>query len=184
MRTIILVLALCVTCLAIPAPNVEVIVPASAAHPSSWLRPQIPDNPKPGGKSASTLAEFVVPDVISKIVVDQYAGPPDDVQRYLTRMPDAAAKYFGPSLRLCQATFDSKGLIPGAALTWTSTSTVTFNSGKTGTLSVATVDVSRAASSKFADPDCLGFDKVPVGSLYVSYVDPDGYSWVFAIPLK
>jgi hypothetical protein len=25
---------------------------------------------------------------------------------------------------------------------------------------------------------------VPVGSLYVSYVDPEGYSWVFAIPLK
>ena len=47
-------------------------------------------------------AEFVSPEVIFKIVVDQYAGPDDDVRRYLTAMPTAAAEYFGPSLELCQ----------------------------------------------------------------------------------
>ncbi len=33
-------------------------------------------------------------------------------------------------------------------------------------------------------PDCVGLDKVPVDSLYVRYVDPDGYTWSFAVPLQ
>jgi hypothetical protein len=73
MRTVLLGLALCITCLAEPMADVEVVVPASAAHPQDWLRPPIRDNPKPDyrGKSAGSLAEFVAPEVISKIVVDQ-----------------------------------------------------------------------------------------------------------------
>ena len=189
MRTFVLLLALCVTCFAVQAPNLEIVVPSSAAHPSSWLRPQIRENPKPAsqGKSAASLAEFVAPEVISKIVVDQYAGPPDDVRRYLAAMPAAATRYFGPTLGLCQARVGPSGLIPGASLTWTSTSILTFNSGRNGRLSVATVDVSRVAGKGFGSSvasDCFGFDKVPVGSLYVSYEDPDGYVWAFAIPLK
>jgi hypothetical protein len=71
---------------------VEVVVPPSAAHPQDWLRPQIRANPKPDyrGKPANSLAEFVAPEVVSTIVVDQYAGPPDDVLRYLTTLPTAA----------------------------------------------------------------------------------------------
>ena len=185
MRTLLFGLALCVTCLGQPA----VVVPPSAAHPQDWLHPQIRQNPKPGspGKSAGSLAEFVAPEVISKIVVDQYAGPPDDVRRYLTALPTAAAQYFGSSLELCRA-----GANPnqtnGAALVWTSTSTVTFESGKSGRLAVATVNVSKAPGPTVPGlsraPECLGFDKVPVDSLYVSYIDPDGYSWAFAVPLQ
>jgi hypothetical protein len=37
--------------------------------------------------------------------------------------------------------------------------------------------LSRAAS-------CAGLDKVPVDSLYVSYTDPDGYVWAFAVPVQ
>ncbi|MGP0075907.1 MAG: hypothetical protein ACLPWF_28655 [Bryobacteraceae bacterium] len=146
MRTVVFGLALCVTCLAGPLPDLEVVVPASAAHPQDWLHPQIRNNPKPGyhGKSAGSLAEFVAPEVISKIVVDQYAGPPDDVRHYLTTLPTAAAQYFGPSLILCKPRPGTSG----AALAWTSTSTVTFD------------------------------------SFYVSYVDPDGYSWYFVVPLQ
>jgi hypothetical protein len=83
---------------------VEVIVPPAAAHPQDWLHPQLRENPKPDyrAKPVSSLAEFVAPEVISKIVVDQYAGPPDDVDRYLTKMPTAAAQYLGPSLELCE----------------------------------------------------------------------------------
>jgi len=33
-------------------------------------------------------------------------------------------------------------------------------------------------------PNCLGLDKVPVDSLYASYVDPDGYSCAFAVSLQ
>jgi hypothetical protein len=144
--------------------QLTVVVPPSAAHPQDWLHPQIRQNPKPGSprKSAGSLAEFVAPEVISKIVVDQYAGPPDDVRRYLTALPTAAAQYFGPSLELCRA-----GV--GAALVWTSTSAVTFESGKSGRLAVATVNVSKVPGPKVFGlsraPDCFGFDKVPVDSL-------------------
>lgn len=186
MRPVLLGLALCVTCLAEPTPDVEVVVPPSAAHPQSWLRPRIPDNPNPGyrGKSADSLAEFVAPEVISKIVVDQYAGPPDEVRRYLTALPIAAAQYFGPSLVLCKPRAGTSG----AALVWTSTSTVTFESGRSGRLAIATVYPSAighfAVPSPTEAPGCLGTDKVPFDSLYVSYVDPDGYSWYFAVPLQ
>jgi len=83
MRTVLSGLALCLTFFAEPTPEIEVMVPSSAAHPQSWLSPQIRDNPKPEyrGKPAGSLAEFVAPEVLSKIVVDQYAGPPDDVRR-------------------------------------------------------------------------------------------------------
>jgi hypothetical protein len=188
MRTVLFGLALCVTCLAEPTPDAEVVVPPSAAHPQSWLRPQIRDNPNPDyrAETAGSLAEFVAPEVISRIVVDQYAGPPDDVRRYLAAMPTAAAQYFGPFLELCAA----HPVRP--ALTWTSTSTVTFESGRSGTLAVATVDVTRVPAAIVAPKafgvsgatECVGFDKVPVGSLYVRYVDPDGHSWSFAIPLQ
>ncbi len=133
--------------------------------------------------------------MISKIVVDQYAGPPDDVRRYLTAMPTAAAQYFGPSRELCEAGANPNGpLTNGAGLAFTSTSTVTFESGRSGKLAVATVFVSKAAGPNLSfrpkvfglsrTPDCLGLDKVPVDTLYVSYVDPDGYSWAFAVPLQ
>src|SRR5947207_322038 len=144
MRTVLFGLALCVT--AAGQPTQEVVVPLSAAHPQSWLTPQIRENPKPDyrGKPAGSLAEFVAPEVISKIVVDQYAGPPDDVRRYLTAMPTAAAQYFGPSLELCEAQFNPNGpKTNGAALIWTSTSTVTFESGRRGRIAVATVIVSK-----------------------------------------
>src|SRR6516225_4293187 len=102
MRTLLLGLTLCVTCFAESA-DVEVLVPPSAAHPQDWLHPQFRSNPNPNyqGKTAGSLAEFVTPEVMSKIVVDQYAGPPDDVRRYLTALPTAATQYFGPSLELC-----------------------------------------------------------------------------------
>src|SRR5262249_54381215 len=133
-------------------------------------------------------AEFVAPEVISKIVVDQYAGPADDVHRYLTAMPTATAQYFGPSLELCKPRRNPNWVL-GARLDWTSTSTVAFESGRSARLSVATVVVSRAAGPQklfgLSDaPDCVGLDKVPVDSLYVSYVDPGGYSWSFAVPLQ
>jgi len=176
MRTILFGLSLCLTCLAQATPDLEVVVPPSAAHPQDWLHPQIRNNPNPDyrGKSAGSLAEFVAPEVISKIVVDQYAGPPEDVHSYLIAMPTAAAQYFGPSLELCKR---------GVRLVWTSTSTVTFESGKKGRLAVATVYASKALGPTDA-PDCIGLDKVAVDSLYVSYVDPDGYSWAFAVPLQ
>jgi hypothetical protein len=202
MRTVLPGLALCLICLAEPAQylesrttanerpvrsaNVEVVVPPSAAHPQSWLRPQIRDNPNLDyrGKQADSLAQFVAPEVISKIVVDQYAGPPDDVRRYLTDLPTAAAKYFGPSLVLCKA----RAGTTGAALAWTSTSTVTFESGRSGRLAIATVYPGAvghyAVPSPTEAPGCLGADKIPFDSLYVSYVDPDGYSWYFAVPLQ
>ena len=190
MRKALLGLALCVTCLAAPRAEVQIVVPSSAFHPQNWLRPQLRENPKPGypGKFAGSLAEFVSPEVISKIVVDQYAGPDDDVRRYLTAMPTAATEYFGPSLELCQPRFSTKWVL-GARLDWTSTSTVTFESGRSGRLSVATVVVSRASGPQKVfglsnTPDCVGLDKVPVDSLYVSYVDPDGHSWSFAVPLQ
>ena len=66
-----------------------------------------------------SLAEFVAPEVISEIVVDQYAGPPDDVRRYLTAMPTVAAQYFGPSLELCKARYNTNWVL-GARLDWTS----------------------------------------------------------------
>lgn len=191
MRAVLFGLALCVTWLAEPIPDVEVVVPPSAAHPQDWLHPQLRENPKPDyrGKSAGSLAEFVAPEVISKLVVDQYAGPPDDVRRYLTAMPTAAAQYFGPSLELCEPRRSPNGWVLGARLDWTSTSTVTFESGRSGRLAVATVVVSRAGGQKktfgLSDaPDCVGLDKVPVDSLYVSYVDPEGYGWAFAVPLQ
>jgi hypothetical protein len=79
MRTVLFGLVLCVICLAgptpdvEPGPDVEVVVPPSAAHPQGWLRPQIRKNLNPDywGKSASSLAEFVAPEAISKIVADQ-----------------------------------------------------------------------------------------------------------------
>jgi hypothetical protein len=197
MRTALLALTLCLSCLAEPAREVEVVVPPSAAHPQDWLHPQIRENPKPDyrGKAAGSLAEFVGPEVIFRIVVDQYAGPPDDVRRYLTAMPAAAAEYFGPSLELCEPRPNPNGAPAlGARLDWTSTSTVTFESGRSGRLAVATVVVSRYAgafpvskSKVFGlsrASDCVGLDRVPVDSLYVSYVDPDGYSWSFAVPLQ
>jgi hypothetical protein len=174
--------------------DVEVVVPPSAAHPQDWLHPQIRENPKPDylGKSAGSLAEFVEPEVISRIVVDQYAGPADDVRRYLTAMPGAAAQNFGLSLKLCAPPPRVSGMPPavGARLDWTSTSTVTFESGRSGRLAVASVIVSKTPlfrSKVFGlsdAPGCIGFDKVPVDSLYVSYLDLDGYSWAFAIPLQ
>jgi len=198
MRTLLVGLSLCLTFLAEPKPEVEVVVPPSAAHPQSWLSPLIRDNPKPDyrGKSTGSLAEFVAPEVVSKIVVDQYAGPPDDVRRYLTAMPTGAAQYFGPSLDLCKFPDPKSSQLYGAALQWTSTSTVTFESGRRGSLAVATVVVSRIKGPPLRPlaqpkvyglsdrPDCAGLDKVPVDSLYVSYVDPDGYSWSFAVPLQ
>jgi hypothetical protein len=178
MRTVLFGVALFATCLAEATQEVEVVVPTSAAHPQSWLRPRLRNNPNPSYqvKSAASLAEFVVPEVITKILVDQYAGDPDDVRRYLTAMPAAAAQYFGPSLQLC----------PAAALAWTSTSTVTFESGRSGRLAVATVYVVKSAGPGLVPntPDCVGPDKVPFDSLYVSYLDPDGYSWYFAVPLQ
>jgi len=197
MRTILFGLALCVTCLAAPIPEVEVVVPLSAFHPQDWLRPEFRDNPNRDyrGKSAGSLAEFVTPEVISKIVVDQYAGPDEDVRRYLTAMPTAAAEYFGPTLELCQWRRNSpNGPVNGARLDWTSISTVTFESGRSGKLAVATVIVSnvpkitsfnlRKVFGLSDSPNCVGLDKVPVDSLYVSYVDPDGHSWAFAVPLQ
>src|SRR5262249_9062218 len=138
----------------------------------------------------------VSPDVISKIVVDQYAGPDDDVRRYLTAMPTTPAEYFGPSLELCRWRRNPGNGSPvyGAKLEWTSTSTIIFESGKSGRLAVATVGVSDVPKPVdfnlpkvfgLSDvPNCLGLDKVPVDSLYVSYVDPAGYSWAFAVPLQ
>ena len=201
MRKALLGLALCVTCLAAQRAEVQIVVPSSAFHPQNWLRPELRENPKPDyrGNSASSLAEFVSPEVISRIVVDQYAGPDDDVRRYLTAMPTAAAEYFGPSLELCQwrRNPSPNGFpIYGARLEWTSTSTITFDSGRTGRLVVGTVVVSNAPKPPergfnrprvfgLSDvPNCLGLDKVPVDSLYVNYIDPDGYSWSFAIPLQ
>jgi hypothetical protein len=150
-----------------------------------------------GANPRAPLAEFVAPEVISKIVVDQYAGPPDDVRRYLTALPTAAAQYFGSSLELCGARPNTNGSPTyGATLAWTSTSTLTFESGRSGRLAVATVVVSKyvgpnpvpsfvpKAFGLSRAPDCVGLDKVPVDSLYVSYVDPDGYSWSFAVPLQ
>jgi hypothetical protein len=186
MRPVLLVLALFAICQAEPSPDVEVVVPPSAAHPQDWLRPQIRDNPKPDyqGKPADSLAEFVAPEVISKIVVDQFAGPSDDVRRYLTDLPTAVAQYFGSSLVLCKPRPGKSG----AALAWTSTSIVTFGSGRSGRLAIATVHP--GAVGHFAEPSptgapgCLGPDKVPYDSLYVRYVDPDGFSWYFAVPLQ
>lgn len=199
MRTLLLGLALCVTCLAEPMPDVEVVVPPSAAHPEDWLRPQLRSNPNPNyqGKAAGSLAEFVAPEVISKIVVDEYAGSPDDVHRYLTALPTGAAEYFGPSLELCEPPNPKLSPPYGARLDWTSTSTVTFESGRSGRLAVATVVVARGGNPNLLTPasvhktfglsrapDCVGLDTVPVDSLYVNYVDPDGYSWSFAVPLQ
>jgi hypothetical protein len=126
-------------------------------------------------------AEFVEPEVISRIVVDQYAGPTDDVRRYLSAMPGAAAQNFGLSLKLCAPPPRVYGTPPavGARLDWTSTSTVTFESGRSGRLAVVSVIVSNAPlfrSKVFGlsdAPGCIGFDKVPVDSLYVSYIDPE-----------
>jgi len=188
MRTVLLGLALCAACLAEPAPGVEVVVPSSAAHLQDWLHPKIRDNPRPDfrGKPAASLAEFVAPEVISKIVVDQYAGPPDDVRRYLTAMPTAAAQYFGPSLVLCEARANPP--TTGAGLAWTSTSTVAFESGRTGRLAVASIfpvkSVVHPLVSNVRTPSCAGPDRVPFDSLYVGYIDPDGYSWYFAVPLQ
>jgi hypothetical protein len=186
MRAVLFGLALCVTCLAETKPDVEVVVPPSAAHPQDWLHPQIRNNPNPDyrGKQADSLAQFVAPEVISQIVVDQYAGPPDDVRRYLTALPTAAANYFGPSLVLCRPRPGTSG----AALAWTSTSTVTFESGRSGRLAIATVYPGTGGHFALPGtndaPGCLGTDKLPFDSLYVSYVDPDGYSWYFAVPLQ
>jgi hypothetical protein len=134
-------------------------VPPLAAHPQDWLRPQMRANPKPGysGNPVASLAEFIAPEVTSRIVVDQYAGSPDDVRRYLTALPTSAAQYFGPSLNLCAAENNNK---LGAALAFTSTSTVTFESGRSGRLAVATVFVFRGGHSSV--PDRIGLDKVPV----------------------
>jgi hypothetical protein len=197
MRTMLVGLLLCVSCLAEAAPDPEVVVPPSAAHPQDWLHPQIRNNPKPGhqGTFAGSLAEFVAPEVISKIVVDQYAGSPDDVRHTLSALPTAMAQYFGPSLELCEAGANPNGSkTNGARLVWTSTSTVTFESGRSSKLAVATVVVTNALgpdpgiSPKVFGlshaPGCLGLDKVPVDSLYVSYLDPDGYRWSFAVPLQ
>jgi hypothetical protein len=186
MRTVLPGLALCLICLAETTPNVQVVIPPSAAHPQNWLHPQIRDNPKLDylGKQADSLAEFVAPEVISKIVVDQYAGPVDDVRHYLTALPTAAAKYFGPSLLLCQPRAGTSGL----ALAWTSISTVTFESGRTGRLAIANVfpgAVGHNALPSLAHAqNCIGPDQIPFDSLYVSYVDPDSYSWYFALPLQ
>jgi hypothetical protein len=198
MRTVLLALAVCVACFAAPMAEVEVVVPPSAFHPQNWLRPELRENPKPDyrSKSVNSLGEFVAPEVISRIVVDQYAGPDTDVRRYLTAMPTAAVEYFGSSLELCPWRRNQPNRIPiyGAGLAWTSTSTVTFESGRRGRLTVATVVVSNSPKPPgvtpakrfgFSEaPDCLGLDKVPVDSLYVSYIDPDGYTWAFAVPLR
>src|SRR5262249_22742307 len=105
MQAVLFGLALCVTYLAAPMLEVEIVVPPSAFHSQNLLRLQFRHNPKPGyrGKGSGSLAEFVSPEVISKIVVDQYAGPEDDVRRYLTAMPTAAAEHLGPALELCQS---------------------------------------------------------------------------------
>lgn len=198
MRRLIAVLALSLTCLAEPAAEMDVVVPPAAAR-TQWLRLQIKDNPRPGyaGTPVRSLGEFVAPAAIAKVVVDEYAGDPNDVRRYLAVMPAAAAQYFGPSLDLCEPRLHPEGSPGlGARLDWTSTSTVTFDNGKTGTLAVATVVVSRvvpglgpgsAARPKTfglsSAPDCVDFEKVPVDSLYVSYTDPDGHSWAFAVPV-
>lgn len=187
MRTVLAGLAMCAACLAEPAPDVEIVVPPSAAHPQSWLPPRIPNHPDPDdhAKPANSLAEFVAPEVISRIVVDQYAGRPDDVRRYLTALPTAEAKYFGPSLVVCPAR-SSNMATDGISLVWTSTSAVTFESGKTGKLAVATVNPSSLVAGTLATrpPGCLGPDQIPFDSLYVSYIDPEGHSWYFAVPLR
>jgi len=180
-RTVLLGLALCAACLAEPAPGVEVVVPSSAAHLQDWLHPKIRDNPRPDfrGKPAASLAEFVEP-------VDQYAGLPGDVRRYLTAMLTVAAQYFGPSLVLWEARANPP--TTGAGLAWTSTSTITFESGRTGRLAVATIFPVKSVVLPFVSnvrtPSCAGPDRVPFDSLYVSYIDPDGYSWYFAVPLQ
>jgi hypothetical protein len=198
MRAILLGLALFVTSAAAQTSQVDVVVPPSAAHPQDWLSPEIHDNPKPDyrGKSEGRVAELVAPEVVSKIVVDQYAGSPEEVRSYLSALPATTAQYFGPSLKLCQYPKTKGPEAYGARLDWTSTSTITFESGRTAKLSVATVVVSRAKDpppgsliqrkvNGLSDgPDCAGLDKVPVDSLYVSYVDPDGYSWSFAVLLQ
>ena len=186
MRTVIVGLSLCAASLTQPAVDVEVVVPPSAAHPQGWLRPQLRDNPKPDyqSKGAESLAEFVAPEVISKIVVDQYAGSPDDVRRNLTDLPTAPAQYFGPSLVFCKPRPGMSSPEP----VWTSTSTVTFESGRSGRLAIATLHP--GAVSHFAQrspteaPGRFGPDKVPYDSLYVKYVDPEGYSWYFAAPFQ
>lgn len=161
-------------------PDVDVVVPDSAAHTQDWLRPRFRDNPNPNyqGKPVDSLADFAAPEVISRIVVDQFAGPSEDVRRYLVAMPVAAVKLFGPSLKICRA-----------RLVWTSTSTVTFASGKTGRLAVASLapagnSPQAVGLSPALPPDCVGADKVGWDSLYVRYADPDGYSWYFAVPFQ
>ena len=186
MRPVLLILALAVACLPEPTRDLEVVVPPSAAHPQGWLRPQLRDHPKPGyqSKGAESLAEFIAPEVISKIVVDQYAGPAEEVRHNLTDLPSAAVKYFGPSLVFCK---------PGPGMSspepvWTSTSILTFKSGRIGRLAIASLHP--GTDGHFAQPSptegagCFGPDKVPYDSLYVRYVDPDGYSWYFAVPFQ
>jgi hypothetical protein len=198
MGAILLGLALFVTGATAQTPRVDVVVPPSAAHPQDWLSPEIRDNPKPDyrGKSEGIMAELVAPEVISKIVVDQYAGSPEEVRSYLSALPATAVQYFGPSLKICQYPKTRGPEAYGARLDWTSTSTITFESGRMAKLSVATVVVSRIKGpppvtliqrrvAGLSDgPDCAGLDKVPVDSLYVSYLDPDGYSWSFAVLLQ
>jgi hypothetical protein len=183
MRPGFLVLALCVTCWAEGSQGVEVVVPPSAAHPQDWLRLQIRDHPKPddSGKPAGSFAEFLAPEVISKIAVDQYAGPSDDVRHYLSELPTAAAKYLGPSPVFCKPGPGTSTI----AISWTSSSTVTFESGRSGRLAVAMVHPMGgghfAVPTATPTPGCLGPDQVPYDGLYVRYVDPDGYSWYFAV---
>jgi len=68
-----------------------------------------------------------------------------------------------------------------------------FESGRSGSLAVATVVVSNSVFGPVTfqrpmpfgvsdAPDCIGLDQVPVDSLYVNYVDPDhGKSWVYLV---
>jgi hypothetical protein len=194
LRTVLFGLALCLACLA-ATQDLEVVVPPSVAHPQDWLRPQIRKNPKPGyqGKSAGSLAEFVAPEVISKIVVDQYAGPPDDVRRYLTAMPPPqpnTSVHRWISARRAPIPTGPRRTPPGSP--GPAHPPLLSKSGRTGKLAVATVFVSKAMGSSFVPkvfglsraPDCVGLDEVPVDSLYVRYVDPDGYTWSFAVPLQ
>jgi hypothetical protein len=126
MRTLLLGLTLCVTCFAESA-DVEAVVPPSAAHPQDWLHPQFRSNPNPNyqGKTAGSLAEFVTSEVMSKIVVDQYAGPPTMSAAISPPCPQPRPNT-GLSLELCEPPNPNPKLSPpyGARLDWTSTSTV------------------------------------------------------------
>ena len=208
MRTTLFGLTLCVAALAQTAPagrpaarpDVDVEVPPSARNVKLQVNLPVdfPENPKPNtansnqsGEPVASFAEFVAPEVISKIVADQWAYAPNDVRRDLAALPTSEAISFGPNPELCAPGANS-GERTGARLSWFSTSQITFESGRTGRLAVAWVNVARGRPQGPPpfylgvgnSSDCLGPDKVPYGSLFVRYMDPDGYTWSFAVPLQ